>query len=255
MKWLSVALGFLVLLACEMALAAGGIATTINGTVQVQTGAAPARALRLGDTVQQGDTVSTGAASSVVLKFDDGQIVALSSNSRMAVSAYAFDSAAPERGNVLMSLFTGGMRAITGLIGRRSPQQVAYRAASATIGIRGTDVTIATDGGNVVVSVTEGAISFSFGGKIITVPAGDGVNAKSDGTFQQSAAAEIVRQLEATAEGRALLLSINGLTGLSDAIRDAGRTPEGPGTSTGTLLTPVPGTASSPGGGGTASPN
>jgi hypothetical protein len=243
---------------CDMALAAAAVATTVNGTVQVQSGTAPARALRIGDGVEQGDTLTTGAASSVVLKFEDGQIVALSANARLVVFAYSYDAAAPERDNVLLSLLNGGMRAITGLIGKRSPQQVAYRSANATIGIRGTDVIIVANGRRLVVTVTDGQISFTFGGRTIDVPAGQGVNASSDGTFQQEAAAEIVRQLGATLpEGPLILESINGLTGLARAIQEAAGAPAGTTReiSPGTLFTPVPGTAGAPGGGGTASPN
>ena len=257
MRKLSAVLCLVLCMVCDMALAAAAVATTVNGTVQVQSGTAPARALRIGDGVEQGDTLTTGAASSVVLKFEDGQIVALSANARLVVFAYSYDAAAPERGNVLLSLLNGGMRAITGLIGKRSPQQVAYRSANATIGIRGTDVIIVTDSGNLVVTVTDGEISFTFGGKTINVPAGQGVNASKDGTFQQGAAAEIARQLEATPEGRRVLDSINGLTGLARAIQEAAGAPAGTTReiSPGTLFTPVPGTAGAPGGGGTASPN
>ena len=116
--------------------------------------------MRQGDEVAQGDTVITGANSSAVLKFDDGQVVALTANSRMTITAYQYNPAT-ESGNVLLSLVTGGMRAITGLIGRRSPSQVAYRAATATIGIRGTDGTIATNGTDVVVTVTDGVMTFT----------------------------------------------------------------------------------------------
>jgi hypothetical protein len=108
------------------------------------------------------------------------------------------------------------MRAITGLIGRRTPDRVSYRAATATIGIRGTDVKIATAGGIVVVTVTEGAISFTFAGQTITVPAGQGVNARTDGTFQQAAAAQILSQISPT-----LATLINGLTGLTALIQQA----------------------------------
>ncbi len=255
MKSLSLMLGLLLMAASQLALAAAGVATTVNGTVQVQSGTAPVRALRLGDAVEQGDTVSTGAASSAVLRFADGQIAAISSNARLVIATYNFDAAAPERGNVLLTLLNGGMRALTGLIGKRSPQQVAYRAANATIGIRGTITTIATDGEKAVVLVTEGAISFSFGGKTITVTAGQGVNASKDGTFQQDAAEEIARQLEATADGRNLLESIRGLDALAEAIRDAGAQMQASGDlSSTTLLTPNPGTFNSPGG-GAASPN
>lgn len=214
MKRISVLLALMAMFFADFALASA-VATSVTGSAQVQTGTAAARTLRQGDELNQGDTVSTGANSSAVLKFDDGQIAALTSNSRMTITAYQFNSQAGT-GNVLLSLVTGGMRAITGLIGHRSPAQVSYRAATATIGIRGTDVVIATDGGNVVVSVTEGEISFTFGGQTITIPAGQGVNARTDGTFQRGAAAQILQQIPP-----ALAAAIGGLQGLNNAIQEA----------------------------------
>jgi hypothetical protein len=174
MKKISVLLALLALMFTDLVLAAGAVATSVTGTAQVQTGAAPVRTLRQGDEVIQGDTVSTGANSAVVLKFDDGQVAALTANSRMTISSYAYNPAT-ESGNVLLSLVNGGMRAITGLIGRRSPSQVSYRAATATIGIRGTDTTMATSGGDVVVTVSEGSVSFTQGGQTLTISAGEAV--------------------------------------------------------------------------------
>src|SRR6476659_468503 len=168
MKKLSVFLALFALFFAELALAAGAVITSTTGTVSVQTGQASPRSLRTGDQVAQGDTVITGANSAAVLKFDDGQVVALTANSRMPVTAYQHNPQT-ESGNVLLSLVSGGMRATTGLIGRRAPSQVAYRAATATIGIRGTDVTIATADGNVVVSVTEGAISFTMNNQTVVI--------------------------------------------------------------------------------------
>ena len=215
MKKISVLLALMALFFADFALA-NAVVTAAAGSVQVQTGPAAARTLRQGDEVNQGDTISTGPSSSVVLKFDDGQVAALTSNSRMTITAYQYN-AQSGAGNVLLSLIGGGMRAITGLIGHRSPSQVTYRAATATIGIRGTDVTIATDGGDVVVTVTEGSIIFTFAGKSIIIPAGQGVNAKADGTFQQSAAAQIIQQLPP-----GLAAAIGGLQGLNNAIQQAG---------------------------------
>ncbi len=133
------------------------------------------RALRKGDTVSQGETIKTGAVSSIVLRFSDGQIAAMASNSSMAINNYVYNQAEPAKSNVFLSLLNGGMRAITGLIGKARPQAVAYRAGNATIGIRGTDVTFATADGDVVVTVANGEISFTFLGQTIAVPAGQGV--------------------------------------------------------------------------------
>src|SRR5688572_11110041 len=160
MKKISVFLAFLAFFFADWALA-NAVVTSLTGTVQAQSGTGPMRTLRQGDEIAQGTTVSTGPASSAVLKFDDGQVVALTANTRMTVTTYQY-APATGTGNILLSLIDGGMRAITGLIGRNSPDRVAFRAATATIGIRGTDVTIVTSQGNVVVSVTEGAVSFTF---------------------------------------------------------------------------------------------
>lgn len=174
MKRISIFLALLALFFTDLALAAGAIATSITGTVQVQTGPSSAKPVRQGDEVRQGDTIFTAGNSSAVLKFDDGQIIALTSNSRMTVTAYQYNPAT-ESGNVLLSLVTGGMRAITGLIGRRTPSQVAYRAATATIGIRGTDGTIATNGTDVVVTVTDGVMTLTQGNLVLTISAGEAV--------------------------------------------------------------------------------
>jgi co-chaperonin GroES (HSP10) len=212
MKKLSVFLALLALFFVDLALAAGAVVTSTTGTVSVQTGQAASRTLRTGDQVAQGDTVITGANSATVLKFDDGQVVALTANSRMQVTNYAYNPAT-ESGNVLLSLVTGGMRAITGLIGRRAPSQVAYRAATATIGIRGTDTTIATSEGNVVVTVSEGAVSFSFQGQTLTINAGEAVLARPGQPVVRGTPAQVTAQApaaiqQAVAQQAALIAAV-----------------------------------------------
>lgn len=206
-------------LATSMAFA-NAIAYSVSGNVTAKSGTAAARVVRTGDTLRAGDTVATAARSSAVLRFEDKQITALGANSRMVIQTFEYDAPA-QTGNVVLNLLSGGMRAITGLIGRFQPQRVTYRAGNFTIGIRGTDVNIATDGGNAVVTVTEGLISFTFGTQTITVPAGDGVNAKTDGTFQQAAIAAIVAQLQATPQGQELLNSLQGLDTIAAAVSQA----------------------------------
>jgi FecR protein len=194
MKKLSVLLALLALFFVDLALAAGAVATSVVGTVQVQTGSASPRPVRQGDEFTQGDTLSTGATSSAVLKFDDGQVVALTANSRMTITAYQYNPAT-ESGNVFLSLVTGGMRAITGLIGRRSPNQVAYRAATATIGIRGTDGTIATNGTDVVVTVTEGVMTLTMGDLTLTIAAGEAVFSRPGQTPIRGTISSVLSQL------------------------------------------------------------
>src|SRR5258706_4364983 len=161
MKKLYVLLAVMALFFTDLVLAANNaVVTSLTGLVQVQTGTAPARPLRQGDELSQGDTVITGPASSAVLKFDDGQVAALTANSRMTVTAYAYNPS-NESGNVLLSLVTGGMRVITRIIGRRTPERGTYRAATATLGVRGSDRAIVTPHGHVGVTVNEDAITLT----------------------------------------------------------------------------------------------
>ncbi len=86
------------------------------------------------------------------------------------------------------------MRAITGLIGHNNPQNVNFRAATATIGIRGSDGNMITDGAIVVVTVDEGAFSFTYGGETIIIPAGAGAIG-ADNKITPGAAQEIFNRL------------------------------------------------------------
>jgi hypothetical protein len=216
MKKISILLALVAICLADPALAASAVVTSLSGTAQVQTGAAAPRGLRVGDEVAQGDTISTGGNSSVVLKFDDGQVAALTANSRMQISAYTYDP--PRRsGNILLSLVVGGMRAITGLIGHSRPESVKFRAATATIGIRGSDGMIVTDGHEVAVTVSEGAFTLTFtaGGETIVILAGSGAFG-TDNHITQGTAREVFDQLPV-----AFQRAFGGLEGLTQAINDA----------------------------------
>lgn len=158
MKKISVLLALVALFFVE-AVFANAVATTVTGSVQVIRGTSPARVVRQGDELNQGDTVFTGPNSSIVMKFDDGQVAALTASSRMTITAYEYN---PERktGNVLLSLIDGGMRAITGLIGKNNPERVSYRAATATIGIRGTYIGLSLRSDNLLMDVFLGIATF-----------------------------------------------------------------------------------------------
>jgi hypothetical protein len=229
MKKLSVFLALLALFFADLALAAGAVVTNTTGTVSVQTGPASPRSLRTGDQVAQGDTIVTGANSSVVLKFDDGQVVALTSNSRLQVTAYQYNPAT-EGGNVLLSLVNGGMRAITGLIGRRAPNQVAYRAATATIGIRGTDINVATSEGTVVASVNNGVIQMTFEGQTLIITAGEAVLVRPGQPAVKGTLAAVSAQANSALQQALAQLNVPALLA---AVNNANPWPAEPGPGTG----------------------
>jgi hypothetical protein len=254
-KMFAIFVGIVFAALCQLALAAPAVVSALTGTAQAIPSAGAPRALRVGDDVNQGETVATGENSSIVLRFEDGQVVALTARSRMAVNAYTYNRTDPAKSNVLLSLLNGGMRAITGLIGRRDPSRVAYRAGNATIGVRGTDVTIATSGGDVAVTVADGLISFTFNGQTVSIPVGEGVFTLSNGQVQSVSAAQIIAAV--TAQNSALgelLQSVNSTT-LQNAVQEALRqslTPPPPPDSNSTPPPPGTNPGTGAGGGGTS---
>jgi hypothetical protein len=88
--------------------------------------------------VQEGDVLSTEDDTYARIKFIDGGEIVLRPNSQLKVNTYQYDEAKPERDNVFVGLLKGGLRAVTGLIGKRNQDKISYQTPTATIGIRGT---------------------------------------------------------------------------------------------------------------------
>ena len=113
-----------------------------SGDVRVQDGSAATRAVKPGDTFDSGATFQTAGNSKAVIKFEDGQLVSMQSNTVFRVDQYSFNVNNPKTGNSALSLLRGAARFVTGLIGWTNRNNVRLAAGTATIGIRGTDVTV-----------------------------------------------------------------------------------------------------------------
>lgn len=109
----------------------------IDGEVRIINAKAQARIAQLGEAVNQGDTVTTGRNGEAHLKMDDGGMLAIRPDARLSI--VKFQSKGQDSDVSLVSLARGALRAITGWIGRRSPDRVNIQTPTATIGIRGTD--------------------------------------------------------------------------------------------------------------------
>jgi len=90
--------------------------------------------------VMEGDTLKTEKDTFTRIKFVDGGEVVLRPETVFKVDTYAYKSASEEasQDNIGLSLLKGGMRSVTGLLGKRSPDKFKVNTAAATIGIRGT---------------------------------------------------------------------------------------------------------------------
>jgi hypothetical protein len=132
-----------------------------TGDVRMQYGTATPKTVKAGDTFDAGVTFRTAADGNAIIKFEDGQIVALQPNTAFRVDGYRFNVNDPKAGNSAMSLLQGAMRYVTGVIGSTNHDNVRIAAGTATIGIRGTDITVLVDATTQVVeaAIAAGAVA------------------------------------------------------------------------------------------------
>jgi hypothetical protein len=115
----------------------------VDGTVYVTRPAQRPVVLARGSGLRVGDVLNTTRNSSVRLKFTDGGETVVRPDSSLQVQRYQYQQESPASDNMLLALFKGGLRALTGAIGKRGNQD-AYqlRANTATVGIRGTEFSV-----------------------------------------------------------------------------------------------------------------
>lgn len=118
--------------------APAGVVTHLSGTLSVKRADGSSKLLSIKSEVLEGDTLSTAPETYARVKFNDGGEVVLRPGTDLKVESYAFNQAQPASDNVVLSMFKGGLRAVTGLVGRRNKEKVSFNTETATIGIRGT---------------------------------------------------------------------------------------------------------------------
>jgi hypothetical protein len=105
-------------------------------------------ALKKGDAVRAGDTIITGPTSNAQVRMSDGAIMAIRSQTEFKINEYSFNGKADGTEKASLSLVKGGVRAVTGVIGRENKDNLKVDAVVATIGIRGTGFNIVYCQGN-----------------------------------------------------------------------------------------------------------
>lgn len=112
------------------------------------------RALKSSANLFEGDTLTTGDRSYAVIVFKDKSRVSLQANSVFRIDELSFKQKEPEKASGFFSLLKGGLRAVSGLIGKFKPDAYQMRTSVATIGIRGTGYDLLCTGACIAASVT-----------------------------------------------------------------------------------------------------
>ena len=116
-----------------------GSVALAKGVVTARSEVRPLVVMTKGSPVYLKDIIETATRSFAVIEFNDGGKVTLRPDSRFDLNEYD-DTAGQEKES--FALIKGGLRAVTGAIGKVRPEQVTYSARNTTIGIRGTTLVI-----------------------------------------------------------------------------------------------------------------
>ncbi len=118
--------------------AASGEVVHLSGTLSVTRADGSMLVLAPKSAVFPGDVLLTQKDSYAQVNFTDGSSLTMRPLTQIKLDAYSFVPESPGGDNAFFRLLKGGMRTVTGLIGKRGNQD-AYRigTATATIGIRG----------------------------------------------------------------------------------------------------------------------
>ena len=122
-----------------------------------------------GGPVYPGEILETSSNGHAVLVFRDNTKVTVQPRTQFRVENFVYNRESPEDGSMVFNLLRGGMRVLTGLLGRSRPQAVRMTTPTATVGIRGTGLDIISDPDSC--AVPDGAA----GCTLITAWEGEGV--------------------------------------------------------------------------------
>jgi hypothetical protein len=124
--------------------AQAGYIHQVSGLVSLQKEAAKTEEARTGAMFDANTSYRTGADGKIVLKFADGQVVALGADSAVRVGQYRYDPANPRQSSSTVELVQGEMRFVAGLIGAASSTGVRVVAGNSVINLRpgGADFTV-----------------------------------------------------------------------------------------------------------------
>lgn len=110
----------------------------MRGAVKAENFRDEMRALSNRAAIYEGDTIITEQGAYAVVVFRDRSRVSLQELTQFRVDELRYSKEAEKGSSALFSLLRGGLRAVSGLIGKVNPASYRTRTTVATIGIRGT---------------------------------------------------------------------------------------------------------------------
>lgn len=142
-----------------------------TGDVKALAADGSSRALAKGAEIASGETIDTGNGRAQV-RFTDGAQVSLQPQTQFRIDDYRFAGKTDGSEKGFFSLLRGGLRTITGLVGRSNRDNYKVTTTVATIGIRGTEYSVAY-GNSINVTTGEGIVEVCNAAGCLIVNSGE----------------------------------------------------------------------------------
>jgi hypothetical protein len=120
---------------------AGQVAGTVmqlSGPLMVKKMDGKVKILAIKSEVEQGDTLLTEKDTYALIKLIDNSEITLKPNTSVVIEQFSYTAEQPDGDHAIFSLLKGGLRSVTGLLGKRNKERFEMKTPAATIGIRGT---------------------------------------------------------------------------------------------------------------------
>lgn len=115
-----------------------GTVTQLSGPMMAKKADGKIKVLSLKSEVEAGDTLVTEKNTYALVKFIDNSEITLKPGTTFVVEQFAYQGDQPEGDQASFNLVKGGLRSLSGLLGKRSKEKFSLKTPVATIGIRGT---------------------------------------------------------------------------------------------------------------------
>nr|WP_315261528.1 FecR domain-containing protein [uncultured Duganella sp.] len=115
-----------------------GTVVQLSGPLMAKKADGTVRILSMRSEVESGDTLMTEKNTYAMVKFIDNSEITLKPSTTFKVENFAYDADKPDGDKASFNLVKGGLRSVTGLLGKRNKEKFEMKTPSATIGIRGT---------------------------------------------------------------------------------------------------------------------
>jgi hypothetical protein len=115
---------------------------SVTGDVRVVGGDGAQRAAQREAEFREGESIITGAGALAQLRMFDGALMSVRGDTEIKLDRFSYAGEQDRNASFMMSVLKGGLRTITGVIGRQNRERYRITTATVTIGVRGTDFEI-----------------------------------------------------------------------------------------------------------------